>query len=89
MVGRSAAAKEETMTETKKRLVGEWERKWEEMLQLHLEVEIEREAVSILDGAGLDRDAAAALGMTPQQVFALARERVLQRVSWKPKDDAP
>ena len=80
------------MTGTEKRLVGQWERKWEEMQQLHLEVEIEREAVAILNGAGLGRsandNAAAALGMTLQQVFELARERVLQRASWQPKDDS-
>jgi hypothetical protein len=83
-----------TETETEKRL-GKWERKWEEMQQLRLEVEIEREAVTILDGASLGRsanlhDAAAALGMTLQQVFELAHERVLQRAaSWNPKNDAP
>ena len=66
----------------------QWERQFDEVQQLYLQATIQLEAAMILDGAGLGRsanvyDAAAALGMTVQQVFG-ARERVLQRVSWQP-----
>jgi hypothetical protein len=62
---------------------------WEQAQQDYLEALIALETVAILDTSGLGRsalisDAWAALGMTDKQVWELARQRVLKRMSWRP-----
>jgi hypothetical protein len=67
----------------------EYEEEFEKSQQLYLEAMIQQKAAAIFNSAGLGTsaklvDCAAKLGMTFAEIGELARERVLERMSWKP-----